>query len=60
MYHMERPVQDNIYLLKVAIETLKKGVKYVQRHWRHSGVFIINFEHISNLFQVFLLLILNK
>ena len=28
-------------------------------HWHHSGVFIVNFEHISNLFLVFLLLTLN-
>ena len=27
--------------------------------WRRSGVFIVNFEHISPLFLVFLLLILN-
>ena len=31
-----------------------------QRHWRGSGVFIVNFEHILHLFQVFLLLTLNK
>ena len=28
--------------------------------WRRSGVFILNFEHISHLFLVFLLLTLNK
>ena len=27
-----------------------------QRQWRRSGVFIVNFEHISQLFLVFLLL----
>ena len=27
--------------------------------WRRSGVFIVNFEHISHLALVFLLLILN-
>ena len=27
---------------------------------RHSGIFIVSFEHISHLFQVFLLLTLNK
>ena len=27
-----------------------------RRHWRCSGVFIVNFEHISHLFLVFLLL----
>ena len=31
-----------------------------KRHWRRSGVFIVNFEHISDLFLVFLLLTLNK
>ena len=30
-----------------------------RRHWRHSGVFIVNFEHISHLALVFLLLTLN-
>ena len=31
-----------------------------RRHWRRrSGVFIINFKHISNFFLVFLLLTLN-
>ena len=28
--------------------------------WCHSGVFIANFEHISHLVQVFLLLTLNR
>ena len=31
-----------------------------QRHWGRSADFIVNFEHISHLFLVFLLLILNK
>ena len=30
-----------------------------RRHWRCSGVFIVNFEHISHLVLVFLLLTLN-
>ena len=30
-----------------------------RRHWRRPGVFIVNFEHISHLVLVFLLLILN-
>ena len=30
-----------------------------RRHWRHSGAFIVNFEHISHLVLVFLLLTLN-
>ena len=28
-------------------------------HWRRSGIFIVNFEHISQLVLVFLFLILN-
>ena len=31
-----------------------------QRQWRRSGVFIVNFEHISHFVVVFLLLILSK
>ena len=31
-----------------------------RRHWRCSGVFIVNFEHISHLALVFLLLTLNR
>ena len=32
---------------------------HARRQWRCSGVFIVNFEHISNFFLVFLLLTLN-
>ena len=31
-----------------------------RRHWRHSGVFIVNFEHISNLTLVLPLLTLSR
>ena len=31
-----------------------------QRQWHPSGVFIVNFEHISHLVLVFLLLTLNR
>ena len=31
-----------------------------QLHWRHSGVFIVNFERISHIFLVFLLLTLSR
>ena len=31
-----------------------------QRQWRRSAVFIINFEHVSHRFLVFLLLALNR
>ena len=42
---------DN-YMIKLTIETLEKGMKY--------GAFTINFEHISHLALVFLLLTLNR
>ena len=38
---------------KLTIKTLE------QHHWRRSGIFIVNFEHISHLVLVFLLLTLN-
>ena len=31
-----------------------------RRQWRRDGVLIVNFEHISLIFQVFLLFTLNK
>ena len=31
-----------------------------RRHWRRSGVLILNFEHISHLIPALLLLTLNK
>ena len=40
----------------VPLETLEKGVKYVQS----SVVFVIDFEHISVLFLVFLLFTMNR
>ena len=40
-------------MAKVTIKTPER------RHWRRSGVFIVNFEHIPHLVIMFLLLILN-
>ena len=49
------------YMSKLTIETLVQGVKYVQsiRQWRRFGIFIANFEHISHLVVVLLLLTLS-
>ena len=48
----------NKYLLKVTIKTLEKYVKYVQnKQQRRKNDIVVNFEHISRLFLVFLLLI---
>ena len=35
-------------------------IKLTQYQWRRSGIFIVNFEHISHLVLVFLLLTLSK
>ena len=57
--------QQTFVYSKSAIETLEKVVKTCseltiktpeQRHWRRFGVFIVNFEHISQFLLVFLLL----
>ena len=40
------------YMIKLTIETLEQGMKY--------SAFTINFEHISHLALVFLLLTLNR
>ena len=47
----------NIYLIKVRNGNTKKSC---EKMWRHSSVFIVNFEHICCLFLVFPLLTLNK
>ena len=52
-------IQSAITCSKLTIETLEKGVFNVN-FWRHSGVFIVNFEHISHLALVFLLLPLSR
>ena len=40
--------------LKLTIKTSKR------RHWRRSGVFIVNSEHVSHFALVFLLLTLSR
>ena len=66
---LENNFPASIYFFKVNnLDTRKKceicsklKIKRAERrHWRHSGVFIVNFEHISPLFLVFLLLTLNR
>ena len=60
---------NNTYLIKVNNSNTRKSCKICsqlkikaieRRHWRRSCVFIVNFEHISHLFLVFVLLTLNK
>ena len=61
-----------MYLFKVNNITLEKDATYIQLtikltiktpercQWRRSGIFIVNFEYISHIFLVFLLLTLKK
>ena len=59
----------HIFLFKVSNRNTRKRceicskliIKTPERHhWRRSGVFIVNFEYISHIFLVLLLLTLNK
>ena len=60
--------QPAITCLKLTIETLEQGVIRSKltikipkrRQWCRSGIFIVNFEHISHLALVFLLLTLSR
>ena len=59
------PSQPTFTCSKLTTETLEKGVKYVKfnnndTRTRRSGVFIVNFGHISHLVLVFLLLTLSR
>ena len=62
------PVPVNIYLFKVYNRTTRTRCEICseltiktpeKRHWCRSSVFNINFEHLSHLVLVFLLLTLN-
>ena len=61
-------IPAGIYLLKVNNRNIRTRYEICsklttkipeRRRWRRSGIFIVNFEHISHLVLVFLLLILN-
>ena len=54
--HYEYYDQIGTGILRYAIHVSQPAF---YRHWRRSGVFIVNFEHISHLVLVFLLLTLN-
>ena len=64
-----RPFPAYIHLFKVNNRNTRKRCEIcwkltiktsLQCQWRHSGIFIVNFEHISSLLLVLLLLMLNK
>ena len=63
-----KAIPAGIYLLRVNNRNTRTSLKYIQnltiktqkrRQRRRSGVFIVNFKHISYLVLVFLLLTLN-
>ena len=62
------PTQLAITCSNLTTETIKQGVKCSKlaikiperRHWRRSGIFIVNFEHILHIVLVFLLLTLSR
>ena len=65
---LAEPVPANIYLFKVYNRSTRTRCEICseltiktpeKRHWRRSSVFNINFEHLSHLVLVFLLLTLN-
>ena len=55
-----RAYPANIYLFKVNDRNIRKGANIRKGQWRYSGVFIVNFEHISHFFLMFLLLTWNE
>ena len=66
---LSKKCPPNSYLFKVNNTKIRKKfdicskftIKTIEwRHWRRSCVFIVNFEHISHLSLLFLLLTLNK
>ena len=65
---LQKASQPAFTYSKLTIETLEQRCEIYskltieipeRRHWRRSGIFIVNFEHISHLVLVFLLLTLN-
>ena len=69
IWNTNRCYPANIYLFSVNIRSTRKRCEICskltikvseRRQWCRSDIFIVNFEHISHLFLVFLLLNLNK
>ena len=59
MFKVKTWSRENMFKRWNMFKVNNKNTK-TTRHWRHSGVFIVNFEHISHLFLVLLLLTLDK
>ena len=53
-------IADDTSLFSVVYDTQTSANDLNKRHWRCSGVFIVNFEHISHLALVFLFLTLSR
>ena len=61
--HHANAIPANIYLFKINNRNIRKRCEICSKltikpperhHWRHSGVFLVNFKQISQLFLVFL------
>ena len=69
MIGLIRPILASIYLLKVINRNSRTRCEICskleiiipeRRQWRRSGIFIVNFEYVSHLVLVFLLLTLGR
>ena len=54
------PAKGKIEKSEICEICSKSTIKSQERHWCRSGDFVVNFEHISHFFLLYLLLILNK
>ena len=75
LHFLMNPIRKRVFLNRAGIHLVKVNIKNIRtryeicskltiktagrRQWRRSGVFVVNFEHISHLALVFLLLTLN-
>ena len=59
-YEQLKGTQFSENILNDLKRAIVKKFQKVQRKWRRSSVFIVNFKHISNLVLVFLLLTLSR
>ena len=58
-YIRSNPAGNNMFKVNNINTRLRCEIRSKLSHWRRSGIFIVNFEHISHFVLVFLLLTLN-
>ena len=52
-------IKKFFFIQLINIKSTNRFERPLTQSWRHSGIFIVNFEHILHLVLVFLLLTLN-